>query len=156
MIKLHEKSRLSQFELLILKAQSEGADVLELPLRTGAEYAKYVDKCIGINANLPDNIKCELMAEEIGHHRKTYGNITNKSDIRNLKLENIARREGFKILLKPSDFLVPLNHGARSLYEFAEHFNLSEKTLLNIIHDWKKIYGMGIQIGNYYLNLAQM
>ena len=156
MIKLDKKSRLSQFELLIIKAQSEGVDVLELPLRNGAEYAKYVDKCIGINANLPDNIKQELMAEELGHHRKTFGNITDKSDVRNLKLEIIARREGFKILLKPSDFLEPLNKGARNLYEFAEHFSLSEKTLLNIIYDWKKIYGIGITIGDYYLNLAQM
>ena len=156
MPKIHEKSNLSQFELLILKAESEGADVVELPFDTGVEYGKYADKHIGVNANLLDNIKYEIIAEEIGHHRKTYGNITDKNDIRNLKLEKIARREGFKILLKPTDFLEPLSSGARNLYEFAEYFYLSEKTLLNILHDWKEIYGMGIKIGEYYLNLAQL
>lgn len=156
MAKLHGKSILSQFELLIIQAQAEGAEIIELPLRSGAEYAKYVDGYIGINANLSDTIKYELIAEEVGHHRKTYGNITDKSDIRNLKLENIARREGFKILLDPHDFLEPLKSGARNLYEFSEHLDISEKTLRNILDDWKKIYGMGITIGDYYLNLSQI
>ena len=152
----NEHHNLSNYEKFIIKLDIQGIKVLELNLKSGVLYAKYVDGYIGINRNLPENIKLELLVEEIGHHRKTYGNITDLTNTRNQKLEIVARREGYNILLHPNDLLTPLLKGARNIYEFSEHLNISEKLLIDIINYWKKIHGNGIYIGNYYLNLLQI
>ncbi|WP_294373011.1 hypothetical protein [uncultured Clostridium sp.] len=156
MLHLNPDSNLSDFELLTIKLEKEGAKVLELDYRADVEYGKYADGYIGINRNLADNIKYEILAEEAGHHRTTYGDITDLTDIKNRKLEDKARREGYNILLKPDDLLIPLINGARNAHEFSEYLNHSEKKLLEIFQYWKKIYGLGIYIGDYYLNLAQL
>ena len=153
---LHTHYNLSKYEKFVISIEDEGVSVLELDTKSNLVYAKYVDDHIGINRNLPENIKLELLVEEIGHYHKTYGNITDLTDIRNLKLEIIARREGHNILLHPNDLLKPLLKGARNIYEFSEHLNISEKRLLEIIDYWKKIHGHGIYIGSYYLNLLQI
>lgn len=156
MLHLHPETNLSDFETFIIKLESLGIKILHLNGRPGTEYAKIADNYIGINRNLSDNIQYELLTEEAGHHRKTYGNITDLNNTRNIKLENIARREGHKILLNPDQLLDPLINGARNLHEFSEHLNISEQKLIEILNDWKKIYGLGIYIGEYYLNLAQL
>ena len=155
MLHLNEESNLSDFEMLIIKSELEGAKIVHLNIDPGVKYGKYADGYIGLNKNLPDNENYELLAEETGHHRKTYGDITDLSNIQNIKFENVARREGYNILLKPNDLLEPLLKGSRNIYEFSEYLNLSEEKLLEILDYWKKIHGLGIYIGDYYLNLSQ-
>lgn len=152
----HKEYNLSKYEKLIIYLEREGIKVYELDVEPGIPYAKYVDGHIGINRNIPESLKIELIVEELGHHRKTYGNITDLTNIKNLKLEIIARREGHNILLHPDDLLKPLSKGARNIHEFSEHLNISEERLLEIIKYWKNIHGHGIHIGDYYLNLLQM
>lgn len=156
MNKFYKQYNLSHYEKLVISLDIEGIRVLELDLKPGVLYAKFVEGYIGINRNISENTKLELLVEEIGHYRKTYGNITDLTDMKNLKLEIIARREGHNILLHPNDLLKPLLKGAQNIYEFSEHLNISEKRLLEIINYWKNIHGHGIYIGDYYLNLLQI
>ena len=94
--------------------------------------------------------KCTL-AEELGHYHLTVGDITDLSDIKNVKQELKARRYGYKLLIEPDDLVHAMKNGCSNKYEIAEYLNISESCFEEIIEDFKKQYGMGILVGNYYL-----
>lgn len=148
---------MTKYEKLMLQAEHEGAKVLEVDLGTNKKCGKYIsskkENIIIINSNMTDVEKHEVLAEELGHHHTTYGNITNLDDIRNKKLELVARRDGFKILIEPIDIVEAMRHGANNMHEMAEYVQVTVNTLIEIIEDFKKQYGLGVQVGNYYLQL---
>lgn len=148
---------MTKYEKLLIKAEKEGVEVLEVDLNTKKKCGKYLsnnqERIIIINSNMTDIEKHEVLAEELGHHHTTHGNIANLNDVRNKKLELIARREGFKIIVEPNDLVDAMRHGVNNIYEMAEYLHVSVTTLYEIIEDFKKRYGIGIQVGNYYIQL---
>ena len=64
--------------------------------------------------------KREILAEELAHYRKTYGNILNQSIVSNKKQEIIARRESYDILLNPKDIIKAMEVST-NLYEMAQY-----------------------------------
>lgn len=148
---------MTKYEKLLIEAEKECVEVIEVDLGTKKKCGKYLsndeENLIFINSNMTDIEKHEVLAEELGHHHTTHGNITNLDDIRNKKLELIARRDGFKILVEPIDIVAAMRHGASNMYELAEYVNVSVDTLSEIIEDFKKQYGLGILVGNYYIQL---
>lgn len=148
---------MTKYEKLLIKAEKEGVEVIEVDLCTKKKCGKYLsndeENIIVINSNMTDIEKHEILAEELGHHHTTHGNIINLDDIRNKKLELIARRDGYKILVEPVDIVEAMKHGASNIYELAEYVNVSIDTFYEIIDDFKKQYGLGILVGNYYIQL---
>lgn len=146
-----------QYEKLLLKVEKIGIEVLEVNLGTNKKCGKYLaneqKNIIVINSNLTNIEKYEVLAEEFGHYKTTFGNITNQNELRNLKLENIARKESYEILAKPNYIIDALKYGATTLDEVAEHINITVETLLDVIDSLKRQYGIRIPIGSYYLYL---
>jgi hypothetical protein len=50
-----------------------------------------LNEALFINKNLSEKQKYWILSEEIGHFKTTFSNILNLNDIRNKKLENIAK-----------------------------------------------------------------
>jgi len=144
---------MTRYENLLLEAEKEDINVLEINIGTSKKYGRYLDNTIIINSNMTDIEKYEVLAEELGHHHTTYGNITDLNDVRNKKLELVARRDSYKLLVEPNDIVESMRHGANDIYDMAEYVQVTVDTLLNIIEDWKKQYGVGVLVGNYYLQL---
>lgn len=148
---------MTKYEELLIEAEKEGVEVIEVDLSTKKKCGKYLsnddENIIIINSNMTNIEKHEVLAEELGHHHTTHGNITNLDDIRNKKLELIARRDGFKILVEPIDIVNAMRHGCSNIYELAEYVHVSTDTFYEIIEDFKKQYGLGIPVGNYYIQL---
>ncbi|WP_072991530.1 ImmA/IrrE family metallo-endopeptidase [Clostridium cavendishii] len=148
---------MTRYEKLLIEAEKQTVIVLELDLGTNKKCGKYISNkeknIIIINSNMTEIDKYEVLAEELGHHHTTFGHITNQKDIRNKKLELIARKDSFKILVEPNDVVEAMRYGVTTIYEMAEYLNITIDTLLNILNEWKKQYGMGIFVGNYYLQL---
>ena len=57
----HKEYNLSKYEKLIIYLGREGIKVYELDVEPGIPYAKYVDGHIGINRNIPESLKIELI-----------------------------------------------------------------------------------------------
>ena len=144
---------MTRYENLLLEAEKEDINVLEINIGTSKKYGRYLDNTIIINSNMTDIEKYEVLAEELGHHHTTSGNITDLNDVRNKKLELVARRDSYKLLVEPNDIVESMRHGANDIYDMAEYVQVTVDTLLNIIEDWKKQYGVGVLVGNYYLQL---
>ena len=77
------------YENLIEESQEENLEILEVPL-TRAIKGLYCSGTIAVSSNIETTSeKCCVLAEEMAHHYKTHGNITNLNDIRNLKQEKL-------------------------------------------------------------------
>ncbi|MBN7575983.1 hypothetical protein C1H57_12645 [Clostridium sp. 2-1] len=148
---------MTKYEKLLIEAEDQGVEVIEVDLGTNKKCGKYLnnknESIIIINSNITDIEKHEVLAEELGHHHTTYGNITNLDDIRNKKLELVARRDGFKTLVEPIDIVNAMRNGATNIYELAEYVHVTVDTFYTIIEDLRKQYGLGIPVGNYYIQL---
>lgn len=142
---------MTKYEKLIDKAERLGATIMEVSL-TG-RYGFCYNDVIFINANMSNKDKTYVLSEEIGHYIKTYGDITDQTKIENIKQENVARRYGYSFIVEPNDIIEAMRHGANNIYEIADYLDISCNDLLMIIADYKKQYGLGVRVGNYYLRL---
>ena len=144
---------MTKYEQLIIKAEKEGAEVIELDFGTFKKCGKCIDNLLIINSNISDLDKYEILAEELAHYRKTHGNIVDQTKIENKKQEIVARRESYDLLVEPWDIIEAMKNGARDIYDMSDYINVSVETLLRIIEYWKNKYGTGIKLGSYYIQL---
>ena len=144
---------MTRYEELLTTAEKMKLLVIELNLGTDKKCGKYFDNIIIINSNMTKSEKLEILAEEIGHHNTSYGHICDQKSIENRKQEAYARRNGYKYIAKPKDIIEAVKNGAYDLNSIADYFFVSPELLADIIEDWKKQYGLGIKLGEYYLQL---
>ena len=142
---------MTSYEKLLVEAEKLGIKVREAKFEGKSGY--YCNNKILINSDISECDKYCILAEEIGHHLKTYGDISNQNDLKNKKQEMIARRSGYKLLIEPDDIVHAMKKGCNNKYEIAEYLNISESCFEEIIEDLKKQYGIGVWVGNYYLKL---
>ncbi|MVX63862.1 ImmA/IrrE family metallo-endopeptidase [Clostridium chromiireducens] len=142
---------MTRYEGLLIKAEKEGVEVLEIDLGTNKKCGKCINNIIIINKNLSNKEKHELLAEELGHYYKTFGDITDQSKIENRKEELKARRKGRKLILEPLDLVYAFRCGCNNIYEMADFFEITEKELNEIVKDFRKQYGLGKKFDKYFI-----
>lgn len=141
------------YEELLCDAEKAGVEVIEADLYTSKKCGRCINNLILINSNTSTKEKKEILAEELSHYMKNCGDILDQTITSNIKQENIARRESYKMLVEPVDLIEGMKHGATNIFEMADFLDITVETLNDILSDFKKQYGIGIQVGNYYLQL---
>lgn len=85
------------------------------------------DTHVVINANIPFSKAVTVLAEEIGHHKTSAGDILDYSDYRSKRQETKARRWGYKKLIPHDDLLKFIDKKEIvHRYELAEEFGVPE------------------------------
>lgn len=142
-----------EYDDLLINANKQGFSIVEIDLGTDTPCGKCIGNTIYINNRITTKEKACILAEEIGHYYLTVGDITNQMDINNKKQELKARRYGYSLLIEPDDIIHAVKKGCNNRYEIADYLNISEEFFEKLIEDYKKRYGMGVLVGNYYLQL---
>lgn len=89
----------------------------------------YADGCIWIREDLTTNEKYCILAEEIGHYKKTAGDILDQEILWNRKQELIARRWAYETIA-PKDMIdAAVQAGYTEIWDIADHLGLDEKFL---------------------------
>jgi len=96
----------------------------------------YSNGCIWIKKDEPENRKCCLLAEEIGHYCLTVGDILDQKKIESQKQELKARKWAFEKLLPICNIMFAIEKGYTTPYDMAEYFNLDEQ----FVRDCLKYY----------------
>ena len=105
-----------------------------------------------IDSNIETNKeKTCILAEELGHHFTSYGDIINQNDIRNVKQELRARAWAYERLVGIVDLINAHKAGVRGRYELAEFLEIPEWFLLDAIEYYKSKYGTCYKIDNYLI-----
>lgn len=124
---------MTRYENLVCYAEKIGARVKEKDFRTNKKYGKTIDNTIYINSRMTNCEKHEVLSEEIGHYKTTFGNITNLDDVRNLKQEIKARDTSIQEICSINNIIKCIKRGARDKYEIAEMLCVSNELFGNAI-----------------------
>lgn len=90
-----------------------------------------------------------VLAEEIGHHATSSGNILDQSSTANRKQERTARVWAYNRLIGLAGIVECYRAGCRNRFEIAEHLEVTEAFLTDAIACYKEIYGLYAKIDNY-------
>ena len=147
-----------KYDVLLNDANTEGLSIKERPFRT------YDGRIKGNNIYLRKDMntveKTCVLAEELGHHHTSVGNILDMNDIRNRKQERQARLWGYNKLIGLSGIINAFRAGCQSRHEIAERLDVTEEYLQECIDCYRDKYGEYVEVDNYMIcfipNLAVM
>ena len=109
----------------------------------------YVNGRIAINAQMSDTEKACVLAEELGHHYTTYGNILDQSNTSNRKQELRARAWAYNRQIGLLGLIRAYEHGCRNRFEIAEYLEVTEEVLEECLSFYQNKYGVCTNVDNY-------
>lgn len=112
----------------------------------------YCDGTIALNRDMYiESEKTCVLAEELGHHYTTVGNIMDQTDVSNRKQERHARIWAYHKLLSLNDLIDSYKCGCQNQFEIAEHLNITEEFLIDSLTYYKEKYGLYTQQDHYII-----
>lgn len=139
---------LNEYEELIDEAARNGLSVREAPLQSGDGRCR--GKKIAIRKDIPTLAqKADILAEELGHHYTTVGNILNLEVQDNRKQERAARLWAYNKRIGLPGLIEAYKHGCYDQHTTSEFLNVSEEFLQEAIDCYREKYGEKVAFGNY-------
>ena len=137
------------YENLLIESENQNLIVKEkdLPGYKGRIYKNRV----AIRRNLSTTEKACVLAEELGHHYTTVGNILDQSKAENRKQERRARLWAYRKMFDLIDLVSAYKYGCRNRYEVAEYLGVTEQFLEDALHTYREKYGLYVKIDRYMI-----
>lgn len=137
------------YEELLLEADNNKLVTKEknLPVSKG----RIKGRRIAIDRKLTTTEKACVLAEELGHHYTTVGDIMDQTDVSNRKQERRARIWAYHKLLSLDDLIDSYKFGCRNKFEIAEHLNITEEFLQECLDYFHEKYGLYTKQNNYLI-----
>lgn len=112
----------------------------------------YIDGNVAINTSVNNSTeKTCVLAEELGHHHTSVGNILDMNDIRNRKQERQARLWGYNKLIGLTGIIKAFQAGCQSRHEMAELLDVTEEYLQECVDCYRDKYGVCTEVDNYII-----
>ena len=138
------------YEALLDEAQQDGLIVKEKPLKYNNGRIK--GKRIAIRKDIETSTeKACVLAEELGHHHTSVGNIIDMENASNRKQERQARIWGYNKLIGLNGIISTFEAGCQSVHEAAEFLEVTEEYLLDAIEYYRDKYGICTEIKEYII-----
>lgn len=93
--------------------------------------------------------KACILAEELGHHFTSSGNLLDSEDIRNIKQEKRARNWGYERLVGIIDIINAYEAGVQNRCDLSEYLEVTEEYIELSIQHYREKYGLFLEIDNY-------
>lgn len=138
------------YEALLVEADEEGLIVKEKPLKYNNGRIKGKRIAIRKDIGTTTEKKC-VLAEELGHHYTTVGNILDISDAGNQKQERQARLWGYNKLIGLAGIIKAFEAGCQDRFEVAEYLGVTDEYLCECLEAYRDKYGIGTTVDNYYI-----
>jgi len=139
------------YELLMMKLEKENIKIIKSD-RIGRLDGLYVDGTIVMHPRLETSIeqKC-ILAEELGHHYTSHGDIRDQTKVQNRKQELKARRYGYKKLVPLHKLIKAYKYGCANRYETAQYLEITVDFLESAVTYYYQRYGLCTELGNYII-----
>lgn len=139
---------MNSYEILLSEASENGLIVKEKPLKYNNGRIK--GSRVAIRQDLSTSVeKACVLAEELGHHYTTYGNILDQSDTSNRKQELRARAWAYNKQIGLLGLIRSYEHGCRNRFEIAEYLEVTEEVLEECLSFYQNKYGVCTNVDNY-------
>lgn len=137
------------YERLHKEAEHHGINIYEKTLSPRIK-GLYADNVVWINRNIPTTAeKACVLAEELGHHHTTAGDITDQSNVDNRKQEKRARAWAYEKLVPLEKIVQAHQDRVANRYELAEYLCVTEEFLQAAIARYREKYGLCKAVGHY-------
>lgn len=138
------------YEQLLTTADQTGLIVKEYPLTEHDGLIR--GNRIAIRKNIKTQTqKACVLAEELGHHYTSSGNILDQSTVANRQQEQKARTWAYFRQISLCDLASAYRYGCRNQYEIAEYLGVTEQFLLDALQRFKEKYGLFTTCDNYVI-----
>ncbi|HEC2203788.1 TPA: ImmA/IrrE family metallo-endopeptidase [Staphylococcus delphini] len=145
---------MSKYEQLLIENQHLTIkDNVNLPYGYRGFYS---DKVILIDEELSDYKKHEVLAEELAHHKITYGDILDQSNMLNRKFELKARRLANESVISLQGLINAFNYGVQNIHDLALYFEVTKDFVLDTIQHYKQKYGLRTRCGKYIIEFEPL
>lgn len=143
---------MNAYERLEHEACRDGIDVIEYTFENKTIKGLYCDGTAAIRKDLETSAeKTCVLAEELGHHYTSVGNILDQSDPDNRKQEILARTWAYDGLIGLSRIIDAYKYGCQNRYEIAEYLEVTEEFLQDCIDRYRSKYGICKQFEDYII-----
>lgn len=139
-----------EYEALLVEADNEGLTVKEMPMKYNNGRIKGNRIAIRKDIDTSTEKTC-VLAEELGHHHTSVGDILDMSDAGNRKQERQARMWGYDKLIGLKRLIEAYEHGCRDRYELAEYLEVTDEYLQDCIDCYRDKYGVCTTVDDYYI-----
>ena len=138
------------YEQLLTTADQNGLLVKETKLAKQDGLLK--GKRIAIRKDIETQAeKSCVLAEELGHHYTSSGDILDQDNIMKQKQEYRARLYGYNLKIGLTGLIRAYEAGCRNLYEMADFLDSTEEYLKKAIQCYRSKYGVCTAIDNYVI-----
>lgn len=142
---------MDMYEELQDEACQGGIDILDCRFESERIKGLYCDGAVAIRKDLNTTEKSCILAEELGHHYTTSGNILDQSSVMNRKQELRARLWAYDRLIGLIGIISAWKHGCRTCYDMAEFLGVTEEFLLEAISAYRNKYGVYKALDHYLI-----
>lgn len=139
------------YEELQIQACKDGIEIIEYPFKSSNIKGLYCNGTVALNEDMTQVEKSCVLAEELGHHYTTTGDILDQNDIMNRKQEYRARLYGYNLKVGLTGLIRAYEEGCRNLYEMAEYLDATEEYLKDVIDCFHAKYGQYTIVDNYVI-----
>lgn len=143
---------MNAYECLEDEACRDGIEIVNCRFNSPRIKGLYCDKTIGITTDIDTSAeKMCVLAEELGHHHTSVGDILDMTDISNRKQERQARLWGYDKLIGLRRLIEAYEHGCRDRYDLAEYLGVTDEYLCECIECYREKYGVCATVDGYYI-----
>lgn len=143
---------MNSFEHLENEACEDGIEIISYHFKSDRIKGLYCNNTIALSKKLTTNAeKNSILAEELGHHYTTHGNITKQATVMDCKQEQRARFWAYDKLIGLTGIITAYKHGCASLHEMAEFLEVTEEFLNDSLTAYRQKYGCYTTIDNYVI-----
>lgn len=132
---------MNKFEELEDVAYQDGVDVLNYRFESNNIKGLYCDGVVAIREDMTIPEKTCALAEELGHHYTSVGNIINMDSSSNRKQERQARLWAYNKQIGLKGLVRAYEHGCTASHEIAEYLDVTEEALQECIEFYRDKYG---------------
>ena len=140
---------MNKFEKLEDVAYQDDVDVLNYRFESNNIKGLYCDGVIAIREDMTIPEKTCALAEELGHHETSVGNILDMTSAANRKQERQARLWAYNKQICLIGLVRAFEHGCQNRFEIAEYLEVTEEFLEECIECYRNKYGICKQVDNY-------
>lgn len=140
---------MNTYEKLQDEACEDGIDVIDYAFQSDRIKGLYCDGTVAIRKDMNTTQKACTLAEELGHHHTSVGNIIDMNSVQNRKQERQARLHGYNRLVGLIGLVQAYEAGCTNRYETAEYLEVTEEFLEECIQCYQDKYGEYKIVDNY-------
>ena len=140
---------MNKFEKLEDVAYQDDVDVLNYRFESNNIKGLYCDGVIAIREDMTIPEKTCALAEELGHHETSVGNILDMTSAVNRKQERQARLWAYNKQIGLIGLVRAFEHGCQNRFEIAEYLEVTEEFLEDCIECYRNKYGICKRVDNY-------